>query len=262
MITPDLIRYIQTSLAAGKSKDQIKSDLMLAGGWTAADIDQAFATLQTSPYKKTASSKAGSFFLTVIVVLVVLGGLAFAAEKYFGPVVSDIGKNIIAALPFKRASQEPTDPNENTTTAVLPPSNLETAQPVDNAAQTPAATTLTPPLAVSTTPAPLIACKTNDTACLLQAAAVCNPATQTNTTTTASPKETSTRLYAIIGPQDNQCKFTFSVKSDTVKAHQGKGALCTVSTDNLVTVLNAWQAGNYSDTTVDLASQCTGSYFN
>ncbi len=265
MITPDLIRYIQTGLAAGKSKDRIKSDLMLAGGWSAADVDQAFAALQESPYTQTPSSKVGSFFLTVFIVLIILGGMAFAAEKYFGPVVSEIGQNIVAALPFGHTTQQPEDQTENTTSMVLPPSTIQstTQTPVDTApqVQTPVDVAVAPPVTVPSTPQPLVACKANDSGCLMQAAASCNPATETNTATSTQTKESSTRLYAVIGPSNNQCKFTFSVKSDTVKAHQGKGGLCTLSNNDLVTVLTAWNDGNYSDTTVDLASQCTGSYF-
>ncbi len=52
MVTPELQNYVEQSFAAGKTKEQIASDLRMAGGWQQSDIDEVFAVLQKPPYAK------------------------------------------------------------------------------------------------------------------------------------------------------------------------------------------------------------------
>ncbi len=48
MITPELIAYIKQQLALGKTKEEIKKTLVLAGGWQEVDIEQGLAAADTS----------------------------------------------------------------------------------------------------------------------------------------------------------------------------------------------------------------------
>lgn len=42
MITPELITYLKTELAKGKSRGDLQKELFLQGGWKAVDVDEAF----------------------------------------------------------------------------------------------------------------------------------------------------------------------------------------------------------------------------
>ncbi|HTH92939.1 MAG TPA: hypothetical protein VL576_00445 [Candidatus Paceibacterota bacterium] len=271
MITPALLSYIQQQQAAGKSKDKIKSELLLAGGWQESEVDAAFATLQTGPYKTSVGSKIGSFFLTLFIVIIVLGALAFVAQKYLGSTVSSIEQNIVAVFSSKQ-NQAPAPQALSTTTNVQPvvQSPAVSDQGVSTTS-TPEAglTTITVPATASaqvtpSIPATPIKCKTNDSDCLMQAVTSCESATETQTTSVTSPsKESSTRLYTIVGPQNNQCSFKFTVKSDTNKKFSAKSASCLLSTSDLTSLLGNWTAGDfYTNTGVNLYGQCSGTYFN
>jgi hypothetical protein len=257
MITPALISYIEQSLKSGKSKDKIKSELELAGGWQESEINAAFATLQTGPYKKSFGSKVGSFFLTIFIVIIVIGGLAFAATKFLGPTASQIGSNIIAALPWKQTPL-PAAP------APIPEPIVQ-AVPETQSAAVPTST-ITPPA-----PSGPVKCAANDSTCLLGAAASCSPTSTTIITKVTQAdlpnlplkSETSTRLYTIVSSQDNQCTMKFSVKGDTNSKFAYKSATCNLSTTDLSTLLDNWTTGDYySNTGVNLYSQCSGTYFN
>ncbi len=136
-------------------------------------------------------------------------------KKIDAPVVNSLFSNIVAALPFKQNAPVTPAPQPLQEVPVVA---TQTPATDDMPTQSPTVA----PLVAPATPPALVACKANDSTCLLQAAATCNPATEQNTTSTTSPKETSSRFYAIIGIQNNQCTFTFSVKSDSVKANTGK----------------------------------------
>jgi hypothetical protein len=250
MITPALISYIQESLKSGKKKDQIKSELMMAGGWQESEVDAAFATLQTGPYKKSFGSKVASFFLTIVIVIVILGALVFAAQKFLGPTVSQMWQNIVGALPLKQNSQPAPAPVPQ---PIVPVTTAPVSQP---AVQTPA-------VAAPIIPTP-VTCAANDSSCLLQAASSCSPTSTTITTKVTTPgKETSIRSYTIVGPQQNQCVMKFTVKSDTNSKFAYKSASCSLSTTELSTLLGNWTTGDfYTDTGIDLYGKCSGTYFN
>lgn len=42
MITPELITYLKTELAKGRSRGDLQKELFLQGGWKAVDVDEAF----------------------------------------------------------------------------------------------------------------------------------------------------------------------------------------------------------------------------
>lgn len=277
MITPALISYIEQSLKSGKSKDKIKSELMLAGGWQESEINAAFATLQTSPYKKSFGAKVGSFFLTVFIILIIVGGLAFAAVKFLGPTASQIGTNIVAALPWKQTTPPPVAPTPipqpivtTQSTAVAPvvindSSSVNTSS--DNTTTNSNSSTITAPV----TPPTPVKCANNDTSCLLDAAASCSPTSTTIVTKLSKTdfpnlplkSETSTRLYTVVGLQNNQCTMKFSVKADTNSKFAYKSASCTLSPTDLSTLLDNWTTGDYyTDTGINLYSDCSGTYFN
>jgi hypothetical protein len=282
MITPALINYIQTNLAVGKSKDKIKSELLLAGGWQEHEVDEAFMTLDTGPYKKTPTAKAGSFFMTFFIIIIILGGLAFAADKLLGSSVSDVVSNIVAVLPFGHTATPDTSviPSSMIQPVLLPKTDPQTPAVADPSitalqqasiqAAAQAATPTTPSVQPITPPVPT-KCTANDTTCLLQAVAACNPATETSTTVATTPadasgkttKETSLRSYTISSAANNQCTMAFTVKSDTVSKFRAKAASCTLPTTDIATVLTNWTTGDfYTDTGVDLYGKCTGTYFN
>jgi hypothetical protein len=48
MITPELLGYVQAELAKGRTKDAIRTDLIHGGGWTDADIEEAFTKITPS----------------------------------------------------------------------------------------------------------------------------------------------------------------------------------------------------------------------
>lgn len=47
MITVELLSFIKKELSSGKTKEQIKGELLVGGGWKSEDIDEAFNNLNT-----------------------------------------------------------------------------------------------------------------------------------------------------------------------------------------------------------------------
>ncbi|GEM_PF-6869597 len=57
----NLLNYIKTALAQGKSRQEITATLMAQGGWTQADIDAVFATLPPVPPSAPTNPQVPSF---------------------------------------------------------------------------------------------------------------------------------------------------------------------------------------------------------
>lgn len=77
MVNPELSNYIKLQLQSGASHEQIRTGL-LTGGWTNADIDEAFqsapATMNTPNTSTTKANKKHHFLGPILFFIIVLGG--------------------------------------------------------------------------------------------------------------------------------------------------------------------------------------------
>jgi hypothetical protein len=94
MITPELLQYIKENLAMGKTREQIQQGLVLSGEWRQSDVEEAYRQIDAA---QAPSSRHGSFLMTAFLILVILGGVAYGAEKVYGPVINPI---VSSMLPF------------------------------------------------------------------------------------------------------------------------------------------------------------------
>lgn len=84
MITTELVSFIKSEIIKGKSKEQIRGELLAGGGWSEGDIMEAFNSINPnsspipqSPIIHNKKSKIG-IIISLIIVLVMLGGGAYA----------------------------------------------------------------------------------------------------------------------------------------------------------------------------------------
>ena len=133
MITPELISYIRGELTKGRAREEIRSGLVREGGWSEADLNEAFkvvipvqSPVATSPIQKSQPPSLSSVsplpsstfstpsfsvpassskpflrkvFLIVAIVLIV-GGLGVASWFYRDPLINlwDLGVKKITSL--------------------------------------------------------------------------------------------------------------------------------------------------------------------
>lgn len=122
MITKELVEFIEASRAAGKLPQEIKRDLISAGGWTEADVNEVFrvldiqdiarapiptpaapvAPLQQAPVSQmnpgpvaTEQNKGGKMgiIITIIILLLVIGGVLYALKTGILPLPESL-KNL------------------------------------------------------------------------------------------------------------------------------------------------------------------------
>lgn len=96
MITPELINYIKGELAKGRTREDIRSTLAREGGWSDADLSEAFRTVLPMQ-NVTQSPSVGQVFvspkispklLKIILIVIVVAGLGFAVWFYRTPLMS------------------------------------------------------------------------------------------------------------------------------------------------------------------------------
>ena len=84
MITPELESYIKSSRASGISDSQIRQNLLSQGGWTPADLDQAFAAGSAPPITSAArAAVTGGMSIKVIGIIVAVLLIGGSAGAYF-----------------------------------------------------------------------------------------------------------------------------------------------------------------------------------
>ncbi len=82
MVTPELLNYIRGEFGSGRTREQIKNELLKNGGWGEADLSDAFRTVNpmegvASPVLTSLSTSAPSSIspMRVILFVVILAGL-------------------------------------------------------------------------------------------------------------------------------------------------------------------------------------------
>ncbi len=76
MSSQEIVEYIKSALASGKSKEVIVSELTTHGGWTAQDVEKAFNAFSSQPeVSPLISSVPGIKTVGIIVVTVVIIGV-------------------------------------------------------------------------------------------------------------------------------------------------------------------------------------------
>ncbi len=66
MITTELISFINKEVISGKTKEQIKSELLASGGWTTEDIEESFLSING----RDISTRKVSIYLKIFVYLI------------------------------------------------------------------------------------------------------------------------------------------------------------------------------------------------
>lgn len=277
MITPDLVQYVQKNLAEGKSRDQIQRDLLIAGGWKADDIQEAFAAIDgRSAPAGSASKRSGSGFVTFFIVLVLLGGIAYGAEKFYGPAISAKLASVSALNPFKKTATDPAVIQANDALLNQAPNQ---GIPI---ASTSTADVAAP--AVVATAAPLTSgtCADNDMSCIIKAAATCASASVKNADSVdlSGFKITATSLYGVSAPDTGTgCVFTINTQSLAIAAPSGQsvdpavqaqysalagkqGACTFAKASSVVTLLKKLQARTFNPESDFASGTCTGTFFS
>lgn len=120
MVTNELIEYIKTQRGLGKSDIDIRQSLLISGGWTESDIDQAFGV----PKSKNFAKPAG----IIVLVLILLGGGAYAyyvwnqqtipSNSHVSSVVTTNNQNTV--LPDSNSTVPPTSDSNTTSNPTTP----------------------------------------------------------------------------------------------------------------------------------------------
>lgn len=101
MITPELIGYIRGEFARGKTREEIRTVLVADGGWSEADLSEAFRTV--IPMQGFIPPKAKSFlsssFLPMLATFVVIGGLFFAVWWFYRTPVVRLWNSLVSNVP-------------------------------------------------------------------------------------------------------------------------------------------------------------------
>ena len=95
MVTPELLQYIKENLAMGKTREQIQQGLVLSGEWKPSDIEETYATIDVS--QKASAYHHSAFMVTVLIVLLVAGG-AYGAERWYGPTINATVMNMSSLM--------------------------------------------------------------------------------------------------------------------------------------------------------------------
>lgn len=91
MITPELLEYMRVELAKGRTREEISVDLRKDGGWSEADISEAFRTL--IPMQGFSSSSVGTSNTTVAkskrswhnLIFIIVGLICVLSWYFFNP---------------------------------------------------------------------------------------------------------------------------------------------------------------------------------
>lgn len=146
MITPELIGYIRAEFAKGRTREEIRKVLVADGGWTEADLNEAFRTvtpMQSSApnsvgYAGSATAKtqlvtpsSSSWSISKIILgVVILAVLVFGAWFYRAPLINflNLGMDKITGLLSSYFGQETSSETEDTvaTTPTTPPPSANT----------------------------------------------------------------------------------------------------------------------------------------
>lgn len=260
MVTPELLEYIQTSLAGGKSKEQIERELEASGGWKAEDVREAFGALHVVPHITTTSTtpapkaSGAAFIFRFIVFLIILAVVVFAAEKIAGP---EINAKIASLIGIGQPAATTTQPQSDGLTNIQPPTSAVVALPQPQDPQA-TATMVTTPTVVPADIAVNTTCPDDDLNCLATAAATCTPASVKNveTITMFGTTADTALVYGVTGKQGSGCGF--SLKN---LVNNNDGMCIFKKTTDITNLLKNWQKSLFS-TNDFAAATCTGTYFN
>jgi len=111
MITPELIGYIKGEFAKGRTREEIRTTLVTGGGWSEADIGEAFKTLIPmqqgfiSPQNNSGnmvitgniSKKSGSFWPNFI--FVIIGIVCVVSWYFYHPQITSFWNSTMDKLP-------------------------------------------------------------------------------------------------------------------------------------------------------------------
>ncbi len=89
MITPELIGYIRSEFAKGKTREKIRAVLVADGGWSEADLSEAFRTVIPMQGFIAPKTKLPLSLWKICLTFVVIGGFCFAVWYFYrAPVIS------------------------------------------------------------------------------------------------------------------------------------------------------------------------------
>ena len=84
MITVELLSFIKKELSSGKSKEQIKSELLAGGGWSIVDVEEAFKTIETpSPAQYAPIIYTSTFSISTLLKILGGGMLGFLSSFFY-----------------------------------------------------------------------------------------------------------------------------------------------------------------------------------
>lgn len=132
MITPELIGYIRSEFAKGKTREEIRTVLVADGGWSEADLSEAFRTVIPMQGFIAPKTKLPLSLWKMCLTFVVIGGLCLAVWYFYrAPVISiwnSLVKNITELSMPKLSILYFNAKKINTTANTTPPDNPVVAQ--------------------------------------------------------------------------------------------------------------------------------------
>jgi len=118
MITDELVTFIKNELAIGKTREQVRTELLAGGGWKIEDLDEAFLSLNKPVFSVPATSLSNldtkpkntiKVLLGVLVLFLLLGAGAsayFFKDKILSiPFVSNLINNTKLDIPILKESE-------------------------------------------------------------------------------------------------------------------------------------------------------------
>ncbi len=139
MITPELIGYIRAEFAKGLTREEVRATLVQDGGWSEADLSEAFRIVipmqggtvwgsNSTVARSSVSSKTPSWLWKMILVVVIVGVLGFAGWFYRASLMGfwNFGIDKIAELSVSYFGPKAPTETTNTDIASTPVERVET----------------------------------------------------------------------------------------------------------------------------------------
>ena len=87
MINTELVNYIKSELAKGHTIDAIKASLINTGGWSPSDLEEAFSAIS---HNTPIGAKKSKLIFIIPLIIVLVGGSAFAGWKFYEPEIKSL----------------------------------------------------------------------------------------------------------------------------------------------------------------------------